>query len=51
MEASRISAEQKEKAFTFLGYHVDHTVLPGSTSAAEFAALLDARSADPSTSA
>lgn len=51
MEASRISAEQKVKALTFLGYQVDENVLPGSTSAAEFAAVLDARSADDPTSA
>ena len=51
MEASRVSAEQKVKAFSHLGYEVDHTVLPRSTSAAEFAALIDQRNADPATSA
>ena len=51
MEASRVSAEQKVKAFTHLGYEVDHTVLPRSTSAADFAALIDQRNADPATSA
>ncbi|MFI5713444.1 tetrahydrofolate dehydrogenase/cyclohydrolase catalytic domain-containing protein [Kribbella sp. NPDC051620] len=51
MEASRVSAVQKEKAFSQLGYRVDHQVLSGRTSAADFAALIDRHSADPSTSA
>lgn len=51
MEASRVSADQKVKAFSHLGYQVDHEVLPGNTSAADFARLIDERSADPSTSA
>ncbi len=51
MEASRISAGQKAKAFAFLGYHVDEYVLLGSTSAAEYAALIDSCSADPAISA
>jgi len=50
MEASRVSAEQKVKAFTHLGYQVDHEVLPGNTSVADFAALIDQRSADQATS-
>ncbi|WP_112248595.1 tetrahydrofolate dehydrogenase/cyclohydrolase catalytic domain-containing protein [Kribbella monticola] len=51
MEASRVSAVQKEKAFSQLGYQVDHQVLSGRTSAADFAALIDRHSADPRTSA
>lgn len=51
MEASRVSAEQKVKAFSHLGFHVDHQVLTGTTSAADFAAMIDARNADPSTAA
>jgi methylenetetrahydrofolate dehydrogenase (NADP+) / methenyltetrahydrofolate cyclohydrolase len=51
MEASRVSAEQKVKAFSHLGFNVDHQVLAGTTSAADFAALIDARSADPATAA
>ncbi|MFE7752116.1 tetrahydrofolate dehydrogenase/cyclohydrolase catalytic domain-containing protein [Streptomyces sp. NPDC057428] len=51
MEASRISAEQKVRAFTHLGFIVDHVVLPATVSAAEFADLLDRRNADPATRA
>ncbi|TDD46415.1 bifunctional 5,10-methylenetetrahydrofolate dehydrogenase/5,10-methenyltetrahydrofolate cyclohydrolase [Kribbella antibiotica] len=51
MEASRVSAEQKVRAFSHLGFGVDHQVLPGHTSAADFAALIDAHSNDPATSA
>ncbi|MFF9870126.1 tetrahydrofolate dehydrogenase/cyclohydrolase catalytic domain-containing protein [Streptomyces sp. NPDC013953] len=51
MEASRISAEQKVRAFTHLGFAVDHVVLPPTVSPAEFAARLDAANADPAVSA
>ncbi|GGU44582.1 bifunctional 5,10-methylenetetrahydrofolate dehydrogenase/5,10-methenyltetrahydrofolate cyclohydrolase [Streptomyces violascens] len=51
MEASRVSAEQKYKAFTHLGLTVDPVVLPGTVSAAEFAAHIDACNADPATRA
>jgi methylenetetrahydrofolate dehydrogenase (NADP+)/methenyltetrahydrofolate cyclohydrolase len=51
MEASRVSAEQKVKAFSHLGFQVDHQVLSGRTSAADFAAMIDARNADPSVAA
>ncbi|MCP3822870.1 bifunctional 5,10-methylenetetrahydrofolate dehydrogenase/5,10-methenyltetrahydrofolate cyclohydrolase [Streptomyces sp. A3M-1-3] len=47
MQASRVSAEQKVRAFTHLGFAVDHVVLPGTVSAAEFAARIDACNADP----
>lgn len=46
MEASRISAEQKVRAFSHLGFEVDHVVLPGTVSAAEFADRIDACNAD-----
>ncbi|MFF1706044.1 bifunctional 5,10-methylenetetrahydrofolate dehydrogenase/5,10-methenyltetrahydrofolate cyclohydrolase, partial [Streptomyces sp. NPDC058252] len=48
MEASRISAEQKVRAFSHLGFAVDHVVLPDTVSAAEFA---DRCNADPATRA
>lgn len=51
MEASRVSAEQKVRAFTHLGFAVDHVVLPGTVSAAEFAARIDACNADVATRA
>jgi methylenetetrahydrofolate dehydrogenase (NADP+)/methenyltetrahydrofolate cyclohydrolase len=51
MQASRVSAEQKVKAFSYLGFHADHQVLAGTTSAADFAALIDSRSEDPVTAA
>ncbi|MFC4517969.1 tetrahydrofolate dehydrogenase/cyclohydrolase catalytic domain-containing protein [Streptomyces ehimensis] len=47
MEASRISAEQKVRAFTHLGYTVDHRVLPGTTPEAEFARTIQALNVDP----
>ncbi|MEV4437901.1 bifunctional 5,10-methylenetetrahydrofolate dehydrogenase/5,10-methenyltetrahydrofolate cyclohydrolase [Streptomyces sp. NPDC049577] len=50
MEASRVSAEQKVRAFSHLGFGVDHVVLPGTTSAAEFAQRIEAFNADTSTS-
>ncbi|EDY43402.1 bifunctional 5,10-methylenetetrahydrofolate dehydrogenase/5,10-methenyltetrahydrofolate cyclohydrolase [Streptomyces sp. SPB074] len=46
MEASRVSANQKVKAFSYLGFTVDHLVLPGTVSAAEFADRIDAFNAD-----
>jgi methylenetetrahydrofolate dehydrogenase (NADP+) / methenyltetrahydrofolate cyclohydrolase len=51
MEASRISAEQKVRAFSHLGFQVDHQVVPGTTSVADCTAMIDARNADPSTAA
>ncbi|WP_405438470.1 bifunctional 5,10-methylenetetrahydrofolate dehydrogenase/5,10-methenyltetrahydrofolate cyclohydrolase [Streptomyces avidinii] len=51
MEASRVSAEQKVRAFTHLGFGVDHVVLPGTVSAAEFAARIDACNSDQATRA
>ncbi|MFD4412476.1 tetrahydrofolate dehydrogenase/cyclohydrolase catalytic domain-containing protein [Streptomyces sp. NPDC058475] len=51
MEASRISAEQKVRAFSHLGFAVDHVVLPGTVSAAEFADRIDSCNADPATRA
>ncbi|MGH3671807.1 MAG: tetrahydrofolate dehydrogenase/cyclohydrolase catalytic domain-containing protein [Pseudonocardiaceae bacterium] len=49
MEASRISAEQKMKAFDHLGFALDHVALAADTSRAQFAALLEARNRDPAT--
>ncbi len=51
MAASRVSAVQKVRAFTHLGFAVDHVVLPGTVSAAEFAARIDACNADQATRA
>ncbi|WP_236570388.1 bifunctional 5,10-methylenetetrahydrofolate dehydrogenase/5,10-methenyltetrahydrofolate cyclohydrolase [Streptomyces mexicanus] len=51
MEASRISAEQKVRAFSHLGFAVDHVVLPGTVSAAEFADRIDACNTDEATRA
>lgn len=51
MEAARVSAEQKVKAFSRLGLGVDHRLLPPSISAAEFAGLLTTLNADPRTAA
>ncbi|GHG63144.1 bifunctional 5,10-methylenetetrahydrofolate dehydrogenase/5,10-methenyltetrahydrofolate cyclohydrolase [Streptomyces griseocarneus] len=47
MEASRVSADQKVRAFTHLGFDVDHVALPGTVSTSEFADRLDAYNADP----
>jgi methylenetetrahydrofolate dehydrogenase (NADP+) / methenyltetrahydrofolate cyclohydrolase len=49
MEASRVSAQQKLKAFSQLGFDVDHQFLDRSTSAADFATLIDVRNVDPAT--
>ncbi|MFD4739900.1 tetrahydrofolate dehydrogenase/cyclohydrolase catalytic domain-containing protein [Streptomyces virginiae] len=51
LEASRVSAEQKVKAFEHLGYRADHVVLPPDVDRARFAAVLDHYSQDPSTRA
>lgn len=51
MEASRISAEQKVRNLSFLGFQVDHIVLPGDVSEAEFAALIDQINANPDNAA
>lgn len=51
MMASRISAEQKVKTFAYLGFQTEHVVLPPDVSNADFAALIDRFSADPTTSA
>jgi methylenetetrahydrofolate dehydrogenase (NADP+) / methenyltetrahydrofolate cyclohydrolase len=51
MEASRISAEQKVKAFDHLGFAVDHLALAAHIPEAEFAALLAARNRDSATAA
>jgi methylenetetrahydrofolate dehydrogenase (NADP+)/methenyltetrahydrofolate cyclohydrolase len=51
MEAARVSAEQKVKAFSRLGLGVDHRLLPPSISAAEFAGLLATFNTDPRTAA
>lgn len=47
MEASRVSADQKVRAFTHLGFDVDHAALPGTVSTSEFADRLDAFNTDP----
>jgi methylenetetrahydrofolate dehydrogenase (NADP+)/methenyltetrahydrofolate cyclohydrolase len=47
MEASRVSADQKIKAFSSLGFRTAHKVLPGHTSRAEFADMLHALNKDP----
>ncbi|GAA1937472.1 hypothetical protein GCM10009716_49430 [Streptomyces sodiiphilus] len=51
MEAARVSAEQKVKAFSWLGLGVDHRRLSPSISAAEFAGLFTTLNADPHTAA
>jgi methylenetetrahydrofolate dehydrogenase (NADP+)/methenyltetrahydrofolate cyclohydrolase len=51
MEASRISAEQKVKAFDHLGFAVEHLALAADTAEADFAALLQARNRDAATAA
>ena len=51
MEACRISAEQKVRAFDHVGFAVEHLALTASTSRAQFAALLAARNQDPATAA
>ncbi|MBV8996027.1 MAG: bifunctional 5,10-methylenetetrahydrofolate dehydrogenase/5,10-methenyltetrahydrofolate cyclohydrolase [Pseudonocardiales bacterium] len=51
MQACRISAEQKVKAFDHLGFAVEHLALPGHIAEAEFAALLAARNRDSATAA
>lgn len=51
MEASRVSADQKVRAFEHVGLGVDHRVLPPTVSAAEFADLIAAHNADPRTAA
>lgn len=47
MEASRISAEQKVRAFTYLGYTPEHLVLPATVSDSQFAAIINRGNADP----
>ncbi|MER7000889.1 hypothetical protein [Streptomyces sp. NPDC000410] len=49
--ASRVSAAQEVRAFTHPGITVDHLVRPGTVSAAEFAARIDACTADEATRA
>jgi methylenetetrahydrofolate dehydrogenase (NADP+)/methenyltetrahydrofolate cyclohydrolase len=51
MEACRISAEQKVRAFDHVGFAVEHLALTAETSRAQFAALLAARNRDPATAA
>lgn len=51
MEAARVSAEQKIKAFSRLGLGVDHRLLSPTVSAAEFAGLLTTLNDDPLTAA
>ena len=50
MEASRISAEQKVKNFSRLGFAVDHVVLPDSVSPAEFLDVIQRANEDPAVS-
>ncbi|MFI9723842.1 tetrahydrofolate dehydrogenase/cyclohydrolase catalytic domain-containing protein [Streptomyces sp. NPDC052396] len=47
MEAARISAEQKVKTFSYLGFAVDHQVLDPAISSAHFAGLLEQFNQDP----
>ncbi|MCX5195022.1 bifunctional 5,10-methylenetetrahydrofolate dehydrogenase/5,10-methenyltetrahydrofolate cyclohydrolase [Streptomyces sp. NBC_00249] len=49
LEASRVSAEQKVKAFEHLGFQADHVILPPGVGRAEFAAVLDHYSQDAAT--
>lgn len=51
MESSRISADQKVRAFEHVGFGVDHRVLPPTVSAAEFAGVIAAYNDDPHTAA
>ncbi|MGW0398732.1 tetrahydrofolate dehydrogenase/cyclohydrolase catalytic domain-containing protein, partial [Streptomyces sp. NPDC003002] len=51
LEASRVSAEQKVKAFEHLGFQADHVVLPPGVDRAGFAAVLDQYSRDAATRA
>lgn len=47
MEAARVSAAQKVKAFSWLGFNADLRVLPPTMPVAEFAGLIDALGDDP----
>ncbi|MER6212972.1 tetrahydrofolate dehydrogenase/cyclohydrolase catalytic domain-containing protein [Streptomyces sp. NPDC001674] len=49
LEASRVSAEQKVKAFEHLGFKADHVILPPGVGRAGFAGVLDHYSQDPAT--
>ncbi|MFD3802287.1 tetrahydrofolate dehydrogenase/cyclohydrolase catalytic domain-containing protein [Streptomyces sp. NPDC058619] len=49
--ASRVSAEQKVKAFEHLGFEANHVVLPPGVDRAGFVAVLDRYSQDPATRA
>jgi methylenetetrahydrofolate dehydrogenase (NADP+)/methenyltetrahydrofolate cyclohydrolase len=51
MEASRVSAEQKVRAFSHLGYQPEHIVLPADISAASFRRLIDRCNQNPHISA
>ncbi|MEU8030697.1 bifunctional 5,10-methylenetetrahydrofolate dehydrogenase/5,10-methenyltetrahydrofolate cyclohydrolase [Streptomyces sp. NPDC049099] len=51
MEAARVSAEQKVKAFSRLGFGVDHRLLTPPVAPSEFADLLDAFNKDRKTAA
>lgn len=51
MEACRISAEQKVKAFDHLGFVVEHLALAAQTSRRDFATLLAERNQDSATAA
>lgn len=51
MEASRISAEQKVKAFDHLGFVVEHRALAAGAVRTEFVTLLQARNHDSATAA
>ncbi|MFI6205535.1 tetrahydrofolate dehydrogenase/cyclohydrolase catalytic domain-containing protein, partial [Streptomyces sp. NPDC051041] len=51
LEASRVSAEQKVKAFEHLGFRADHVVMPPGARIGHFADVLDYYSQDPSTRA
>ncbi|MEU8777771.1 tetrahydrofolate dehydrogenase/cyclohydrolase catalytic domain-containing protein [Streptomyces sp. NPDC048606] len=49
LEASRVSAEQKVKAFEHLGFQADHVILPPGIDRAGFQRVLESHNADPST--
>ncbi|WP_411101372.1 tetrahydrofolate dehydrogenase/cyclohydrolase catalytic domain-containing protein [Streptomyces sp. cmx-4-9] len=51
LEASRVSAEQKVKAFEHLGFQADHVVLPPGIDRAGFAGVLDRYNQDQATRA
>ncbi|MEU9939548.1 tetrahydrofolate dehydrogenase/cyclohydrolase catalytic domain-containing protein [Streptomyces lavendulae] len=51
LEASRVSAEQKVKAFEHLGFQADHVILPPDVDRAGFQRVLESYNADPSTRA